>query len=214
MSFEVRTHYQDPQVAGTYDQERFASLSGMVFQWAERRALLRVLRLLPAGCRVLDSPCGTGRILTLLLELGHRAVAGDISGEMLAVARRRTAAWNGRVAFSRLDCLRVGLADQSVTALFSIRFLPHIPPEERVLMLREFRRVSQRWVIVSLSPSTPWHRFRRQVKAWLGHPKPVRHPLTRRALADELWRADLREVKRMHTFPILSEQVLLVCERA
>jgi ubiquinone/menaquinone biosynthesis C-methylase UbiE len=214
MSFDVRTHYQEPETARRYDAERFSSLSGRVFRLAERRALRRALALLPAGARVLDAPCGTGRLLPLFLDAGLRPIGGDISGEMIAVARQRTSGARPPVRFSRMDFTDLPLADGAVQATFSIRFLPHIPADERLRMLREFRRVSQRWVIISLSISTPWHRLRRRIKAWLGHPKPVRHPVTAGALREELRRVGLREVRRWWTFPILSEQVLVLCERA
>jgi hypothetical protein len=80
-------------------------------------------------------------------------------------------------------------------------------------MLRELARVSRRWVVLTLSISTPWHRLRRAIKAWLGHWKPVRHPATSRAIARELAAAGLREVRRFHTCPVLSEEIVLVCER-
>jgi ubiquinone/menaquinone biosynthesis C-methylase UbiE len=212
MSVELRTEYQDAEVAENYDRARFSSLSGRIFQWAERRALQRVLRALPSQGSILDAPCGTGRLMPLFLDRGWRTMGVDISGEMIAVARRRTAGWNGLTSFCRSDFLDIPLADRSVTATFSIRFLVHIAPNERVSMLREFRRVSRRAVVISVSLSTPWHRLRRRIKAWLGHPMPVRYPVSSAALAEELHHAGLREVARFWTFPLLSEQLLVICE--
>ncbi len=214
MSFDVRTEYQDSETAQDYDRKRFSSLSGRVFQWAESRALERVLRMLPRGTWILDAPCGTGRLMPLFLEHGFRVIGADISAEMIAVARRRMARWNGRVQFSRMDFLQIPLSDGCVAATFSIRFLPHLPPTERLQMLCEFCRVSRRWVVISLSLSTPWHRLRRRIKARLGCWKPVRHPVTRGGIAEELHKAGLREVRRLWTFPVLSEQILIVCEKA
>lgn len=213
MSFDLTKHYQDPEVAERYDAERFASLSGRVFQWAERRAIRRILRSLPDNARVLDAPCGTGRLSDLLIRRGWKTIACDVSAEMLGVAKRRTAQWSDSICFSRMNFLEMGLADRAVTAVFTIRFLVHIAPEDRLRMLREFRRVTERWVVMSMSLSTPWHRLRRRIKQLLGHPKPVRHPVTNHALADELRQAGLREVRRVWTFPVLSEEVLVVCER-
>jgi ubiquinone/menaquinone biosynthesis C-methylase UbiE len=212
VSFDPRADYQDPKVAEHYDHERFSSLSGRAFQSAERRALERILRLLPREASILDAPCGTGRLMPLFLALGWRTIGVDISSEMIAVARHRTARWKGLTAFSRCDFLQIPLADRSVTATFSIRFLVHIPADERVIMLREFRRVSQRWVVISVSLSTPWHRLRRGMKTRLGFPRPVRHPVTNAMLAQELGAAGLHEVARFWTFPVLSEQLLVVCE--
>jgi ubiquinone/menaquinone biosynthesis C-methylase UbiE len=212
MSVDLRTDYQDLEVAESYDRQRFSSLSGRIFQWAERRALERILRGLPPEASILDAPCGTGRLMPLFLGRGWRTIGADISGEMIAVARRRTAGWNGLTSFCRSDFLQIPLTDRSVTATFSLRFLVHIPPVERVRMLREFRRVSRHCVVISVSLSTPWHRLRRRIKGWLGHPKPVRHPVTNHALAAELRSAGLQEVGRAWTCPLLSEQLFVVCE--
>ena len=213
MSFDPKKDYQDANVAERYDAERFSSLSGKVFQWAERRAIRGVLKSLPSGGRAVDAPCGTGRLSDLLLRRGWRTFACDISAEMLGVARRRNGGRTGSIRFSRMDCTEMALASQSVSAVFSIRFLVHIAPAERIKMLREFRRVTDRWVVISMSLSTPWHRVRRRIKSWLGHPKPVRYPVTNKALTEELREAGLREIRRVWAFPILSEEVFVVCER-
>jgi hypothetical protein len=132
--------------------------------------------------------------------------------QMMAVARRRSAQWRGRVAFCQMDCLCLPLADRAVTSTFSLRFLQHFAPEDRILFLRELRRVSQRWVVVTLGLSTPWLRLRRRIKRGLGLREGLRHVATNQDIAEELRQAGLREVQRRWTVPFLSEQVLLVCE--
>jgi ubiquinone/menaquinone biosynthesis C-methylase UbiE len=214
MVFDPRKDYQNSQTAQHYDEERFSCLSGRIFQWAERQSLGRVIRRMTPGSLIIDAPCGTGRLTGLFLQHGFKAIGADISQEMIDVARHRTAWGDGKVSFARMDFVSVPLSDASVSAIFSFRFLPHIDSEERIRILREFCRVSQRWVIISLSLSTPWHRVRRIIKELLGLPKPVRHPVTNSALAEELARAGLIEVERFWTFPILSEQVVVVCEKA
>jgi ubiquinone/menaquinone biosynthesis C-methylase UbiE len=213
MTFNPRTEYQDIETAETYDQKRFNSLSGKLFQWSERRVLERIVQTLPPGSTVMDAPCGTGRLSTLYLSKGFRMLGADISGEMIQVARRRTERWAGQVDFGRMDFVRLALADRSVDAVFSIRFLPHFPPEERVYMLREFSRVSRKRIVISLSISNPWMRLRRKVKEWLGHDKPVRHPVTMQSMRAELKAAGLKEVRHFWTVPIFSEQIIFVCER-
>lgn len=44
--------------------------------------------LVPAGARVLDAGCGTGRVMIRLAELGYDCVGVDLDPSMLAVARR------------------------------------------------------------------------------------------------------------------------------
>ena len=213
MSFDPRTEYQDLETAEQYDQKRFNNISGRIFQWAERKVLQRIVRELPPGSLVLDAPCGTGRLLPLYLGEGYRTLGVDISGEMIQVARRRTAKWNGKTNFSRMDFIQIPLVDGSVDTVFSIRFLPHFPPEERVQMLKEFCRVSHNRVVISVSLSNDWMRFRRKIKEWLGHDKPVRNPVTLENIHAELKQAGLREVERFWTLPMLSEQIIIVCQK-
>ncbi|GHJ41644.1 bifunctional 2-polyprenyl-6-hydroxyphenol methylase/3-demethylubiquinol 3-O-methyltransferase UbiG [Streptomyces sp. TS71-3] len=45
--------------------------------------------LVPAGARVLDAGCGTGRVMIRLAELGYDCVGVDMDASMLAVAREQ-----------------------------------------------------------------------------------------------------------------------------
>ncbi|MEV7684345.1 class I SAM-dependent methyltransferase [Streptomyces bungoensis] len=45
--------------------------------------------LVPAGARVLDAGCGTGRVMIRLAELGYDCVGVDLDASMLAEARRQ-----------------------------------------------------------------------------------------------------------------------------
>ncbi|MEU6390429.1 class I SAM-dependent methyltransferase [Streptomyces sp. NPDC046939] len=58
--------------------------------------------LVPAGARVLDAGCGTGRVMIRLAELGYDCVGIDLDASMLDVARERA---------PHLPFLQVDLAD-------------------------------------------------------------------------------------------------------
>lgn len=176
--------------------------------------MLAAIQNLPPGAKILDAPCGTGRMSRLFLQRGFNVIGGDISGQMMAVARKRIGGIKGEIAFCRMDLTKLPLRDAAVTGAFSIRFLPHIQPAERILMLGELRRVARTRVVVSVSISSPWHRLRRKLREWLGLPKPVRYPVSLGEIEAELGQAGLKIVRKIWTFPILSEQILLVCEKA
>jgi S-adenosylmethionine-diacylgycerolhomoserine-N-methlytransferase len=79
--------------AGIYDATRWSFLFG-------RDAILRHAAVAqPAPTRILEVGCGTGRNLVALARIFPRAfITGvDLSGEMLAIARRKTAAYAPRV---------------------------------------------------------------------------------------------------------------------
>jgi ubiquinone/menaquinone biosynthesis C-methylase UbiE len=213
VSFDPRTHYQDMRVAAGYDRERFGSLAGRVFQAAERLALRRALRGLTKGAAVLDAPCGTGRVAAALLDWGFCVTGLDLSDEMLAVSRRRLSGWNGSAWLCRGNLAALPFGERTFDLALCIRCLPHFAPADRRQMLRELARISRRWVLISLSYSNRWYRLRRMLKRWLRHAVPTRYPATRQAIRDELKAAGLRAVRRCWTIPLLSEELLLLCER-
>ncbi|MGW7541532.1 class I SAM-dependent methyltransferase [Streptomyces sp. NPDC054770] len=45
--------------------------------------------LVPAGARVLDAGCGTGRVMIRLAELGYECAGVDLDASMLAVAQKQ-----------------------------------------------------------------------------------------------------------------------------
>ncbi|MFJ8950940.1 class I SAM-dependent methyltransferase [Streptomyces sp. NPDC102381] len=64
--------------------------------------------LVPAGARVLDAGCGTGRVMIRLAELGYDCVGIDLDASMLDVARERA---------PQLPWFQTDLADFDPTAL-------------------------------------------------------------------------------------------------
>ena len=54
----------------------------------ETGCIMKLLAGLPAGANVLDLPCGTGRLLPLLVGAGFQVTAADSSGHMLDLARQ------------------------------------------------------------------------------------------------------------------------------
>ncbi len=150
----IKWYYQNPQVAGSYDGDRFTSLAGRTLNGLERRALAAALAETTTGGHtplVLDAPCGTGRITEWLLELGCRVIGADIAGPMLAVARSRCARFGDRVAFVQADLEGLALPDRCVDLVTCIRLFHHITTEQRARILKELARVTRNGVIVNMS---------------------------------------------------------------
>lgn len=66
---------------------RFAALAGSGKDVHGEARLCAAL--VPAGARVLDAGCGTGRVMIRLAELGYDCVGVDLDASMLAEARRQ-----------------------------------------------------------------------------------------------------------------------------
>ena len=101
--------------------ERFAE------QFAER---------LQPGAPVLDLGCGPGWDTARLAGLGMRAVGGDLSGEMLGLAREVTDR-----PLVQLDIGKLPFRDDSFAGLWCIASLLHVPKPEVPAALAEVRRV-------------------------------------------------------------------------
>lgn len=211
--FNPRVYYQSRDVAESYDQERFASFAGQMFQRAEFRTLSRALRTIGSGGSLLDAPCGTGRISRALLSWGYDVTCADISHEMINVAKSRLQHVGRHLQFSRGSADALPFCDEAFDAVLSMRFMPHIATQQRRIMLAEMARVSRRWVLFSNSYSNCWYGYRRRLKRQLGHQAPTRYPVTEKELQEEIRFAGLRETGRFWTWRFFSEEVLVVCDK-
>lgn len=171
MNPEIKRYYQSELVAGSYDEERFSDPVGRTFDQVEKRALRRVLGgmlLQLPHPSVLDIPCGTGRITEVLLDMGLDVVGGDISKEMIDVARERCRRFGDKVSFRQLDLDSMEVPDGSFDVVTCIRLLHHLETGDRGPILRELARVSRRYVMVNVAYSSPYYRLRRRLKRALG----------------------------------------------
>lgn len=147
-SYDARQTYRDPEFAAAYDHDRFAARRRKRTRDARtQRALLAALgRLVDVG-HVLDLPCGTGRITSLLVDAGFRYTGVDLSGAMLALARGKTGG-DARAVFVQAEGERLPLADAAVDCVVCVRFLHLVPPAVRLGILREMARVSRRYLVI------------------------------------------------------------------
>jgi ubiquinone/menaquinone biosynthesis C-methylase UbiE len=212
----VKTHYQDPAVAGAYDRQRFTGWVGRLFDFLEKRAIRRLLRTplrQKPDLSMLDLPCGTGRITELLLELGTHVTAGDISAEMMEVARARLGDRYPHLQLRRLDLDRLDLPDRSFDLVTCVRLFHHLDSPSRRRVLSELARASRRYVLVNVSLSTFFYRLRRRLKRLLGQGV-SRESSTPQNILEEARAAGL--VLRDSAFAArwLSEDLVLLLERA
>jgi ubiquinone/menaquinone biosynthesis C-methylase UbiE len=123
----------------------------------ERQCITTALVGIPRGSRVLDLPCGTGRLTRLLVDQGFRVTGADVSEAMLAQARDNHA--TGRlsasntfphVKFEHRDIMQTGYQDGCFDAVICNRLFHHFTEHAtRLRALRELRRISRGPVIIS-----------------------------------------------------------------
>jgi len=121
--------------------------------WREAGMARQALVLAGNPRSVLDLPCGTGRFWGLLAEQrGRKIFAADLNPAMIETGLKfRPQVITRRIETFRASASSIPKPDNFVECVFSIRLLHHIDQaEDRLAILREFRRVASSSVIVSL----------------------------------------------------------------
>jgi 2-polyprenyl-3-methyl-5-hydroxy-6-metoxy-1,4-benzoquinol methylase len=121
---------------------------------AEMRLVAKAFRCVPP-CRVLDVPCGGGRVGIWLAQNGYTVTVADLSEPMLNIARQNVRLESVDVEVQRQDIECLQYAAQSFDAVISFRLFHHFPNAEiRARAIAELCRVARRHVL--LSYFSPW----------------------------------------------------------
>jgi ubiquinone/menaquinone biosynthesis C-methylase UbiE len=209
-----QAHYQDERVVAQYDEQRFRG-------WRARGSTVRKWNPiwrelgpeLPRGSVVLDVPCGRGRFTENILGSGLKLVDADLSRPMLERALER--AGDDRRVRGAVQCSATCLPfqDASFDLVMSIRFLFHVPRAMRADILREMARVSKRFVVVDVRHRYCWTTHTKRLRAWIVRRRPPSERATIAELDQLVADAGLKLRRRIWLAPLLSEKMLLVCEK-
>lgn len=134
---------------------------------AELRLVERAFSVIPRG-RVLDAPCGGGRVTLMLAGKGYEMTAGDLSESMIEITRENIAAAGLKIPVEQQDVEKLTFKDRSFDSVISFRLFHHFPNTDiRERVVRELCRVADKFVALSyFSPYsyTSWQRARRAAK--------------------------------------------------
>ena len=119
-------------------------------------ALIRILAKL-GGERVLDVPCGTGRIHQVLSRRFSEVISLDSSDAMLWVHKSATPA----ATLCCGDVFHLPFAADCFDWVFCYRLFHHMrTPQDRIALLKEAARVGRRGVVFTAWIDTPLNRRR------------------------------------------------------
>ncbi|MBI5431495.1 MAG: class I SAM-dependent methyltransferase [Planctomycetes bacterium] len=204
-SSSVREKWQAPEVARHYAEARFRS------RRAEARDPRLVAQLLehavPSPERVLDVPCGTGRLFPTLAARGASIVGLDASREMLAHTDRDRPVVQG-------DALALPFADASFDAVVCCRLAHHLHRDEDLSrLLDELARVARRWVLLSFWDAGALPTWRKRVGLKRNEGTRGRLARSRRELAHALDAAGLEPREYRTSLRFVSQQTFVLAEK-
>lgn len=223
--YEAKHAYQDLAEAQTYDTKRFGNFRGRLGDALDKRALSKALKLVTQklspsqteSLRVLDVPCGTGRVARFLAEQGYHVFGADISREMLLVAATKMGSTGAFGGFCQTDASNLSYSDNTFDCIISVRFMGHIPGNVRGQILAEFRRLSP-YAIIEYSIRSRTAMLRRQIGRFLktGQSLPQRWPwhiFDRQKLEQELQAAGFDIVNMWPKLRYLSDSWYVLVQR-
>lgn len=210
MDYRAKEKYQDSQVAGTYDEKRFTTWYGRMAHEREAERLGWALdRYCPESGKVLDLPCGTGRLMRVLTERRMTVLGGDISEEMLRIARKKFIE-TPKVDFQVMDAERLPFEDGHFDYLTSYRLMTHLPGPVRSRVLKEMIRVTRKVLILNFHFKTlaPLALFNRLFRPANLSPYPLSEKELRLELAG-IPEVELCAIRRMSFYERSSALVIL-----
>ncbi len=215
--FDHNTDWKSRAVAEHYDERRFTSLGGRLYDKMEKHAVAACLDVAEKSSPIktlLDLACGTGRMSEFLATRAYQLTCGDISDEMLAVAKRRlTSAGFGHVAYLKLDIYQTGQAAGAFDCVSAFRLFQHLTSEQRAEALREMARVSRRFVLVNVMYTSTYYGAVSKLRLALGR-YTTRYTSTQSEIDQELSYAGLRVVKSVFTQPGFNGNRVLLTEKS
>ncbi len=205
--------YQSSEVAADYDEHRFRTPKRQRRNARKWAAIQQALAEAGGIKTVVDLPCGTGRFTGHLARAGYDVVGSDISVEMMQQAAMLKSVQHQNIkGYVRADAEALPFKSKSTDCLMSIRFLFHVDPETRRRMLREFGRVSRRWIIADYR-----HKYSIRYGIWkltrtLGLTKRPFERVSVKSMKSEFEDAGLRVVKIIAVRRWLSDKWVVLAE--
>ncbi len=209
MQSAVERKWAGPDAAGRYRERRFRNSGAAARDPRLVAAILREHGLGP-GARLLDVPCGPGRLLSALAAHGE-AVCVDANRSMLELVRET----RPELPCAQASALALPFADASFDAVVCCRLLHHLREQaELERAVRELVRVSRGIVVASFwdSGSFPALRVRLGLKRDEGPHGRV--AVARDLLARTFESAGARVVGFRAVLRFVSQQTFLVAVRA
>lgn len=151
--------YKSSEGAAAYRRKYERSWIRRLSNWRELRLVRAALLQAGTAGRVLDCPCGAGRLVPTLLDVADHVTAVDMSPSMVTEAEDalRAEAAAGRVDFAVAGADDLPFEDDAFDTAVCHRLIHHMgDPDERARVFQELSRVAARRVVMTFSDDSTW----------------------------------------------------------
>ncbi len=165
----TKNAYKSDAVAQQYHDsyERANGFRGLRFRIiaARERTVIRSFLSRVGFQRLLDIPCGTGKLAEVLTTFSCEIVGSDISQQMLKLAETAYNLKGVKAIFKVCDAehIHTEFGVKSFDVVVCLRLMHRVPASERVRMLASIAQASD-YSVISFGLDSPFHRMRRLIR--------------------------------------------------
>jgi len=182
---------------------------------AEMRLLERAFALIPKNHRVLDAPCGGGRVSIHLSGKGYRVSAADLSEAMIKIAREKFAENGLSANVEQQDVEKLTYPDRHFDTIVSFRLFHHFPAVDiRRRVVNELCRVAGKNVVLSYFSPVSFTSMRNKLVASIGGKKSKKYSTSLSEVEGYFKAHGFRLVKDFAQLPLVHTLHVAVFERA
>jgi 2-polyprenyl-3-methyl-5-hydroxy-6-metoxy-1,4-benzoquinol methylase len=206
--YTAKTRY-DEQKVKKYQQRKPAR------HRAEMRIVARAFTSIPKWHRILDVPCGWGRITATLAKEGYQVTGADISTAMLAAARETLDTAQLRCPIEYQDIERMAYPDRCFDTVICFRLFHHFPSVAlRRHVVGELCRVADGFVLLSYLSPFSITSIRRQIRSTLLHTELTTHSTSIKELRGYFLEAGFHLVRDFPQTPYFHSLHLALFQRS
>jgi len=182
-SEKYQRQYSDERPAAEYNAAYKERLTKRLSTQREYRLLGELLASQPRSQRLLDLPCGGGRLSPALAPYTELLIEADIGAGQVQHAKQQSQLEIPQV-WMTASGFRIPLRDGSVDGTVCCRLSHHLPqPAERERLVSELLRVSKRFVIMTYFDHHSLKNLGRRLRAPFNH-KPPKCTMTRKRVEE------------------------------
>lgn len=171
---------------------------------AELKLVERAFRLIPETHRVLDIPCGAGRVTILLARLGYSVIGAELSEPMISATRENIARAGLTCPVHREDIERMSYEDSAFDTIVCFRLFHHFPSiEVRRRVVKELCRVAGRFVALSYFDPRSLTSLKRTLRVKLGGKRSKQHATSLKEVEGYFKEHGFRLVRDFAQMPVI-----------
>jgi len=132
METESQKYYSKKDVAEEYDDERFLSAGGKLFDQYEKSVVISYLPKSNIGKKLLDAGSGSGRFTIEIAKRGYNVVSADYSQAMLDVIKHKIEdeKYNKNIQLSKQDITKLSFPDNMFDYICCLRVMVNLDSKE------------------------------------------------------------------------------------